>query len=93
MPFCKVSDGDTGWDVFSLTYKATPPINTILNSKASRAFASITNFLWSMKRIDHALGSAWKPRMKLAQNLRDSAGNRKPVKYHYYQRRCDGAFF
>ncbi|TPX66208.1 hypothetical protein SpCBS45565_g04658 [Spizellomyces sp. 'palustris'] len=66
------SPGDIGWDVFTLVYQLQSPINTVINNTAMHLCKKISNFLWKMKRVEHALSSTWKPRMRLAQNLRHS---------------------
>ncbi|XP_019165844.1 PREDICTED: gamma-tubulin complex component 3 isoform X2 [Ipomoea nil] len=52
--------GDRGWDVFSLEYDARVPLNTILSESVMARYLRIFNFLWRLKRVEHALTGAWK---------------------------------
>ena len=51
--------GDTGWDVFSLDYHVDAPLSTILSNDMMQSYLTISNFLWRLKRVEHALSSAW----------------------------------
>ena len=53
------SPGDNGWDIFSLDYKIDTPINTVLNAKNMKQYLRIFNFLWRIKRVEHALNEIW----------------------------------
>ena len=50
---------EVGWDVFCLEYVTTAPINTILTETAMNRYLRLFNFLWRMKRVEHALNHAW----------------------------------
>ncbi|RAL48519.1 hypothetical protein DM860_005943 [Cuscuta australis] len=52
--------GERGWDVFSLEYDARVPLNTILTESVMARYLKIFNFLWRLKRVEHALTAAWK---------------------------------
>ncbi|CAH9079369.1 unnamed protein product [Cuscuta epithymum] len=54
------NSGDRGWDVFSLEYDARVPLNTILTESVMARYLKIFNFLWRLKRVEHALTAAWK---------------------------------
>lgn len=58
------SQGDTGWEVFSLDYRIEEPLNTVFNERAMLAYLRIFNFLWRVKRIEHMLGQIWCLHMK-----------------------------
>ncbi|KAI9105921.1 tubulin, gamma complex associated protein 3 [Phlyctochytrium arcticum] len=69
----EISPGDTGWDVFSLIYQVESPLDTVFNETALFMCRRISNFLWKLKRVEHALSSTWKPRMRLPQVLRETS--------------------
>ncbi|KAK9671631.1 hypothetical protein RND81_12G043800 [Saponaria officinalis] len=52
--------GDRGWDVFSLDYDARVPLNTVFTESVMTGYLRIFNFLWKLRRVEHALISAWK---------------------------------
>ncbi|GJW01062.1 gamma-tubulin complex component 3 [Tanacetum coccineum] len=52
--------GDRGWDVFSLDYDARIPLNTVFTESIMAKYLKIFNFLWKLRRVEHALISAWK---------------------------------
>ncbi|KAH9605783.1 hypothetical protein KSS87_004661 [Heliosperma pusillum] len=52
--------GDRGWDVFSLDYDAGVPLNTFFTESVMTGYLRIFNFLWKLRRVEHALISAWK---------------------------------
>jgi len=63
------SPGDTGWDVFSLTYSVDPPLTTVLSAKSITGYLRLFNFLWRIKRIEHSLSAIWLQHMKGATML------------------------
>ncbi|TPX62944.1 hypothetical protein PhCBS80983_g00195 [Powellomyces hirtus] len=69
----EVSAGDAGWDVFCIDYHVKEPIDTILSQKTMRVYQRLSCFLWKLKRVEYALSSTWKARMRLAQNLRETS--------------------
>lgn len=54
------SDGDRGWDVFSLEYQLASPLSSIFTEAVMLRYLRIFNFLWRLKRVEHALSGAWK---------------------------------
>lgn len=52
--------GDRGWDVFSLEYDARIPLDTVFAESVMTRYLRIFNFLWKLRRVEHALISAWK---------------------------------
>lgn len=52
--------GDRGWDVFSLEYDAGVPLNTVFTESVMAMYLKIFNFLWKLRRVEHALISVWK---------------------------------
>ncbi|KAL3701451.1 hypothetical protein R1sor_019473 [Riccia sorocarpa] len=53
------SDGDRGWDVFSLQYDAREPLTTVFTEDVMAIYLRIFNFLWRLKRVEHALSATW----------------------------------
>ncbi|ORX79680.1 Spc97/Spc98, partial [Anaeromyces robustus] len=54
------SEGDVGWDVFTLDYHVSQPLNTIITSSAMEKYRKLFHFLWRLKRVEHTLSSSWK---------------------------------
>ncbi|KAJ1697843.1 hypothetical protein LUZ63_006355 [Rhynchospora breviuscula] len=54
------SDGDRGWDVFSLEYDAGMPLDTVFTASVMKRYLKIFNYLWKLKRVEHALTTIWK---------------------------------
>lgn len=52
--------GDRGWDVFSLEYDARVPLDTLFTESVMARYLRIFNFLWKLRRVEHALIGAWK---------------------------------
>ncbi|KAL3534145.1 hypothetical protein ACH5RR_002606 [Cinchona calisaya] len=52
--------GDRGWDVFSLEYDARVPLNTVFTESVMARYLRIFNFLWKLRRVEHALIGVWK---------------------------------
>ncbi|KAL9259817.1 Gamma-tubulin complex component 3-like protein [Drosera capensis] len=52
--------GDRGWDVFSLEYEAGVPLNTVFTESVMARYLRIFNFLWKLRRVEHALIGTWK---------------------------------
>ncbi|KAJ4847235.1 Gamma-tubulin complex component 3 [Turnera subulata] len=52
--------GDRGWDVFSLEYDARVPLDTVFTEAVMARYLRIFNFLWKLRRVEHALIGAWK---------------------------------
>ncbi|KAI8920406.1 Spc98 family-domain-containing protein [Entophlyctis helioformis] len=57
------SEGDKGWDVFTLDYHVDSPINTILTPQAMHTYFKLFTFLWRLKRVEHALSTSWRKQM------------------------------
>ncbi|XP_010917258.1 gamma-tubulin complex component 3 [Elaeis guineensis] len=53
-------DGDRGWDVFSLEYDARVPLDTVFTASVMKRYLKIFNYLWKLKRVEHALIGVWK---------------------------------
>ncbi|XP_009125660.1 gamma-tubulin complex component 3 [Brassica rapa] len=52
--------GDRGWDVFSLEYEARAPLDTVFTESVLSKYLRVFNFLWRLKRVEHALIGIWK---------------------------------
>jgi len=52
--------GSTGWDAFSLDYRAGPPISAIFSSTAMAQYREVFCFLWRLKRVEHYLTAIWR---------------------------------
>lgn len=52
--------GDRGWDVFSLEYDARVPLDTVFTESVMAKYLRIFNFLWKLRRVEHALIGTWK---------------------------------
>ena len=68
---------ESGWDAFSLAYKVTQPLDTVLTREAMGKYLRIFNFLWRLKRVEHALSATWqdmKPSSPAVHDLLKSLG-------------------
>ncbi|KAJ6819482.1 gamma-tubulin complex component 3 [Iris pallida] len=53
-------DGDRGWDVFSLAYDARVPLDTVFTASVMKRYLKVFNYLWKLRRVEHALIGVWK---------------------------------
>ena len=65
----EVSPGDSGWDVFSLDYRVSAPVNTILTPATMHQYLKLFHFLWRLKRVEHALSATWRRQMTSPSTL------------------------
>jgi gamma-tubulin complex component 3 len=56
----ELSHGEIGWDVFTLEYKISAPIDVIVTPYGSKQYLKVFNFLWRVKRVEFALNSTWR---------------------------------
>ena len=56
----ELSHGEIGWDVFTLEYKISPPVDVIVTPYGSKQYLKVFNFLWRVKRVEYALNSTWR---------------------------------
>ncbi len=56
---CATGAGETGWDVFSLSYSLGPPLNSVFTPAAQAAYARLGRLLWLLARTERSLGAAW----------------------------------
>lgn len=68
----KESSGETGWDIFSLTYHVTAPLTAVLTKDAMATYARLFRFLWKLKRVEYLLSNTWCRHMTAAHALRVS---------------------
>ncbi|KAF8068410.1 GCP3 [Scenedesmus sp. PABB004] len=52
-------EGETGWDVFSLHYALGPPLSSIFTPAAQASYSRLSRLLWTLRRVERSLGSAW----------------------------------
>jgi gamma-tubulin complex component 3 len=65
----ELSHGEIGWDVFTLEYKISPPVDVIVTPYGSKQYLKVFNFLWRVKRVEFALGSTWRRCMAGARGV------------------------
>ncbi|DBA01156.1 TPA: hypothetical protein N0F65_002291, partial [Lagenidium giganteum] len=67
----QASDGkcDLGWNIFSLHYKLTAPINSVITDSTMRQYQRIFHFLWRMKRVEYSLSTSWSRDMNLVHQI------------------------
>uniref|UniRef100_K3WEA1 Uncharacterized protein n=1 Tax=Globisporangium ultimum (strain ATCC 200006 / CBS 805.95 / DAOM BR144) TaxID=431595 RepID=K3WEA1_GLOUD len=75
----QASTGDSGWDIFSLHYKLTSPVNTVINDAAMAQYQRIFHFLWRLKRVEHALSGSWSKDMNLGHMIQGRLPNITPI--------------
>ncbi|KAF3929423.1 hypothetical protein AA313_de0201008 [Arthrobotrys entomopaga] len=72
----ELSHGEIGWDVFTLEYKIDAPVDVVVTPYGSREYLKVFNFLWRIKRVEFALGSAWKKYMTGARGVLSSVADK-----------------
>lgn len=60
----------TGWDVFTLDYKITFPLDVILTKELMTEHVKVSHFLWSLRRVHFVLNGCWARIMQLRRMLR-----------------------
>mmetsp|Transcript_4030 Transcript_4030/g.4652 ORF Transcript_4030/g.4652 Transcript_4030/m.4652 type:complete len:412 (-) Transcript_4030:165-1400(-) len=66
----EASPGDSGWDVFTLNYHLTPPLNSVVTSSSMEKYLEIFTFLWKLKRVEYSLAETWKQHMIAEHSVR-----------------------
>ncbi|KAM0789639.1 hypothetical protein ACM66B_000443 [Microbotryomycetes sp. NB124-2] len=51
------NQGEIGWDVFTLEYKVSAPLDTVLDPKSMLGYQRMFRHLWQIKRVEHALNN------------------------------------
>lgn len=75
----KASDGDCGWDVFSLDYVTSSPIDVVFTDRAIGSYLQVFNFLWRLKRVEYGLTASWTLQSVRAHRL-EAARRSEPVR-------------
>ncbi|MCJ1382754.1 Microtubule-nucleating Tub4p (gamma-tubulin) complex component [Xylographa soralifera] len=65
----ELSQGEIGWDVFTLEYKVDSPVDVVITPWANKQYLVVFNFLWRIKRVEFALGSTWRRCMTGARGV------------------------
>ncbi|KAL4109448.1 hypothetical protein PRIC1_001148 [Phytophthora ramorum] len=63
------SSADTGWDIFMLHYNLQAPLNSVIPASSMLQYQQIFNFLWRLKRVEHALSASWTKDMNLGHEV------------------------
>ncbi|XP_062538954.1 gamma-tubulin complex component 3 [Armigeres subalbatus] len=71
-------DGESGWDVFGLTYKVSGPLSTILEPSLCR-YQTFFKHLWNMKHIQFILSRTWKCQTLAAKSLKSLQNQIGPI--------------
>ncbi|KAN0132638.1 Spc97 / Spc98 family domain containing protein [Lactarius tabidus] len=53
------SQGEIGWDVFTLEYKVDAPLDTVLDPDSMVKYLKLFNHLWKIKRIESTMTKGW----------------------------------
>lgn len=77
----QTSQGDCGWDVFSLDYVVSSPLNVVFTEEAINKYLRVFNFLWRLKRVEHCLANTWNRNMSMARRV-DKDVERQLLKSH-----------
>uniref|UniRef100_H3HB77 Uncharacterized protein n=1 Tax=Phytophthora ramorum TaxID=164328 RepID=H3HB77_PHYRM len=65
----KFEVSDTGWDIFMLHYNLQAPLNSVIPASSMLQYQQIFNFLWRLKRVEHALSASWTKDMNLGHEV------------------------
>ncbi|KFB46075.1 AGAP003865-PA-like protein [Anopheles sinensis] len=79
--FLSPCEGDTGWDVFCLTYKVRGPLVTIFQP-VQCTYRALFKHLWNMKRFEFILYGIWRNHMLSTRCYKPIAGKISIVKQH-----------
>lgn len=61
--------GSLGWDVFTLDYNISTPLDTIFTKEVMNKYIKIFKWLWRIKRVETLLNGCWKKHMTTAHLL------------------------
>ncbi len=50
---------EIGWDVFSLRYAVSAPLDVVFTEQSMTKYLRIFTFLWQLKRVEHSLNGTW----------------------------------
>jgi gamma-tubulin complex component 3 len=65
----QLSQGDKGWDCFTLEYKINAPVDVVVTEWGNRQYLKVFNFLWRIKRVEFALLTTWRKCMTGARGV------------------------
>lgn len=80
---------DIGWDMFSLDYRVTPPLDTIFTKDVLRVYVRIFKHLWRIKRVDSMLDTTWMKHQELARSIAKSKRNDASKKFTSILHKCN----
>ncbi|KAK4700384.1 gamma-tubulin complex component 3, partial [Phenoliferia sp. Uapishka_3] len=63
------TQGELGWDVFTLEYKVSAPLDTVLDPKSMDEYLKMFQHLWQIKRVEYSLNGAWRRLMTGARTF------------------------
>ena len=52
------TQGELGWDVFTLEYKVSAPLDTVLDPRSMDEYLKMFQHLWQIKRVEYSLSGA-----------------------------------
>ncbi|KAL6744735.1 Spc98 family-domain-containing protein [Haematococcus lacustris] len=55
----QAAGGESGWDVFSLTYDIRGPLATVFTPQAMTKYLRVFHLLWRLKRVETSLSGSW----------------------------------
>ena len=58
-------DGESGWDVFMLTYFVSTPLTSVITQPQLETYGRLFRFLWALRGVDYGLKDLWKQRLAL----------------------------
>ncbi|XP_053681379.1 gamma-tubulin complex component 3 [Anopheles nili] len=79
--FLSPCEGDTGWDVFCLTYKVEGPLVTIFQP-VQFTYRALFKQLWNMKRFEFILYGIWRNHMLSTRCYKPIANDISVIKQH-----------
>jgi gamma-tubulin complex component 3 len=68
------SQGDSGWDVFSLDYKVDGPLGTILTPEVKTRYETLFYALWRSKRMEWIMSKLRHQQLTEGRQLRGLLG-------------------
>jgi gamma-tubulin complex component 3 len=63
------TQGELGWDVFTLEYKVDAPLDTVLDGKSMEEYFKMFRHLWQIKRVEYSLNTVWRRLMTGARSF------------------------
>lgn len=54
------SQGEIGWDVFTLEYKVDAPLDTVLDPMSMEKYETMFRHLWQIKRVEFSLNEVYR---------------------------------